>query len=717
MGENLFIQLLQISVVVIPVILLLKLLGDRLQRRYVAKWKYYIWLVLALRLLLPWTPNLEISPVQITIPDRELVVFEAPLRNVENAVAEVSQEMPELRESEVVVMPPTLSAEEGPQPQQAEEVNTVKLSAGDVLEIAGGIWLLGVICFLGYHGVVNILAARKVQRWSSPADEELYRQIREALGDDLLPQRLKVLVNTQLASPMVMGLFKPVLYLSELSYQREELRLILRHELTHYRRRDLWYKALLLLVNGVHWFNPFVYLMYQEAERDLECSCDSVVMEDVEKTTRCNYAHLILDTAAGQSINGRLLTSNFHGGAKDMKKRLQNIMDTKKKRHGILTFLILAIISVGAGSLVGFQLGQKEAEKSALQEAIEKTEEALTTDAAMYDVTTYPERLAPGEELVGDKKFESPIDFLDEHLKQNVDKSQEGTYITLGKNDYGWVSAYRREDVSGTFYELEYGNNPYDDIHYEIKDGTLTCELGLYQGQKLYRGKAILNYAYENGEYVIAEDSARLELDWYSDVTARNSLWMHSQSMEEVDGLRLTYNGAFEDRLTLHRAVYGKDAYNVLTVYLENGLIADYKFPSNQPMMNDISHIYRLPMQSEFYDTIILMLQDPYLASTDESTDFYIFHVEMNEEETQAEIVMDAVILDNGEKSANYEQYKDVYLEMPFYHVISDMEAGPYYHEALGETTLRIVGMPYERKAEQYAYVYWDGEAWKTYFE
>lgn len=70
MGGELFIAIVQISLAVTPVILLLKLLGDRLQRRYVAKWKYYIWLVLALRLLLPWTPTLETAPVQITIPDR-----------------------------------------------------------------------------------------------------------------------------------------------------------------------------------------------------------------------------------------------------------------------------------------------------------------------------------------------------------------------------------------------------------------------------------------------------------------------------------------------------------------------------------------------------------------------------------------------------------------------------------------------------------------------
>lgn len=300
-------------------------------------------------------------------------------------------------------------------------------------------------------------------------------------------------------------------------------------------------------------------------------------------------------------------------------------------------------------------------------------------------------------------------------MVQRVDKEAHTTEVSLGEYAFT-ISAYSK-GMAGIFYELEYGNNIYGDIHYEIRDNSLICELGLYQGQTLYRGKVILEYAYENGEYVIAEDRAKLELDRASDITARDSLWIDSQMLEDVGGLRLTYNGAFEDRVTLHRAMYGRDAYNVLTVYLENGLIADYKLPSNSPIVNDISQIYYLPMQSPFYDTLILTLQDPRLKSTDESTDCYIFHVEVNEENTQAEIVLDAVILDDGTDSENYEQYKDKYLEMPFYHVIHDMETGPYYHEDLGMTTLRIVGMPYERKVEQYAYVYWDGEAWKTYSE
>lgn len=733
MGDRLFLQLIIASATTIPIILLLKLLSNKLSRRYSAKWKYYVWLVLAVRLLVPWSPSLPVQPVEIVIPETGIVrEYEA----VETGEWTVSQpvDIPILQtsvsydsEKETVVLPQAskeMVLQTG-YPEQAKISQNVMFPEINPLLVAELIWLLVAIGYLGYHMVVNVWNGRKLQRWSRPVDDTLSAQILEALGADCPSGHPEVWIHPQISGPMLAGLWKTKLYLPERCYKTEELGLILRHELTHYRRKDLWYKALMLFVNGVHWFNPFVYLMCREAEKDLECSCDSTVIADVERNVRCNYAHLILDTAAGQNMSGRLLTSNFYGGAKDMKRRLQNILDTKKKKHGIMIFFVLVIISVGAGSLVGFKLGQSTGECSVVQEGMEKKKELAEQILAEHEAAVketapeenpLPDNLAPDKELVGDKKFESPIEFLNEHMVQRVDKDAKSTYVSLGRED-ATVSAYIKEGAGMTFYKLEYGNNLYNDIHYEIKDSTLICEVGLYQGQSLYRGKAILPYIYENGEYVIDEERVDLELDWYSDITARNSLWMHSQIMEERDGLLLLENGGGEDRLTLHRAVYGKTAYNVLTVYLGNGLVADYNFPSNHPIVNDISHIYSLPMQSDYYQTLILTLSDPYLQSTDESTDFYIFHVEVNEEGTQAEIVLDAVILDNGTDSENYEAYQDKYLEMPFYHVISDMEAGPYYHEDLGVVTLKVVGMPLERGVEQACYVYWDGEAWKTYFE
>lgn len=50
---NLFLTYLGISATVGVVVLLILLASPLINRRYAAKWKYYIWIFLAIRLLIP----------------------------------------------------------------------------------------------------------------------------------------------------------------------------------------------------------------------------------------------------------------------------------------------------------------------------------------------------------------------------------------------------------------------------------------------------------------------------------------------------------------------------------------------------------------------------------------------------------------------------------------------------------------------------------------
>ena len=80
----------------------------------------------------------------------------------------------------------------------------------------------------------------------------------------------QVKVCRKIHSPMITGLFRPTLLLPHEDYEKADLEVILKHELIHFRRNDLWFKLLLILANALHWFNPFIYVMVREANRDIE---------------------------------------------------------------------------------------------------------------------------------------------------------------------------------------------------------------------------------------------------------------------------------------------------------------------------------------------------------------------------------------------------------------------------------------------------------------
>ena len=81
-----------------------------------------------------------------------------------------------------------------------------------------------------------------------------------------------------------------------IEYTNDELELIFKHELTHLKRFDIWYKLLLVASNTVHWFNPFVYIMRKLANRDIEYTCDDIVTRNLSLSQRKEYSRVILKT-------------------------------------------------------------------------------------------------------------------------------------------------------------------------------------------------------------------------------------------------------------------------------------------------------------------------------------------------------------------------------------------------------------------------------------
>ena len=73
------------------------------------------------------------------------------------------------------------------------------------------------------------------------------------------------------------------------------LRYSILHELTHFKRRDIWLKTLALLVNAIHWFNPFMWYMTRLVERDTELACDEAALKLLPVEEHKAYGTTILD--------------------------------------------------------------------------------------------------------------------------------------------------------------------------------------------------------------------------------------------------------------------------------------------------------------------------------------------------------------------------------------------------------------------------------------
>ena len=76
MSDFLF-TLAEVTLTMSAVILLLLLLGPLLSRRYSIRWRYWAWLAVAVRLLIPVNFSLPEAPVRLEPPE-DRVVYTAP---------------------------------------------------------------------------------------------------------------------------------------------------------------------------------------------------------------------------------------------------------------------------------------------------------------------------------------------------------------------------------------------------------------------------------------------------------------------------------------------------------------------------------------------------------------------------------------------------------------------------------------------------------------
>lgn len=154
-----------------------------------------------------------------------------------------------------------------------------------------------------------------------------------------IKKKIELRGSDELISPAGMGLFKSYIFLPDYPYSKDELTWILKHELMHFKNKDILIKFLVLSVRIIYWFNPLVYVMSNKVNLDCELCCDESVLTDCSLKDKKEYAlALIKSIKLSKNYNSGILTTEFNKTS--LEKRLDSIVK-KKGKNGILVLLIL----------------------------------------------------------------------------------------------------------------------------------------------------------------------------------------------------------------------------------------------------------------------------------------------------------------------------------------------------------------------------------------
>lgn len=226
------------------------------------------------------------------------------------------------------------------------------------------IWLAGFLCCAAYF-IVTHLKFRRIYAQALPVDSTFVRSWKVEYSDSMR-RKVKITQSELITSPITYGIFHPVILLPKTTDYNNEatLKYILLHEYTHIRRFDVLAKLLLVTALSVHWFNPFVWLMYMLANRDIELSCDETVVRKSNANTSVNiksdYALTLLALEEKKSVSAlgvnfsrnTHFARNVHFGRNVMKERIESIMKIQKKsipriiNAGILIFIITIMFAI-----------------------------------------------------------------------------------------------------------------------------------------------------------------------------------------------------------------------------------------------------------------------------------------------------------------------------------------------------------------------------------
>lgn len=219
--------------------------------------------------------------------------------------------------------------------------------------LAIAVWLSLAILLLVRQCIIYLYKRFQLKKVADACRSEMGVEIVERLQKELrLKRKIDVLQVDSNASPYVMGMFKPVIVLTR-KLDEGELEWALRHELTHIKQGDVFFKLLLELVCCLYWFNLPLYWFKGYFDKICEFSCDAGVVKGRTEEERGAYAKVLIKTATNKK--GVILSNSLSDDDKIIQERINLIMNSRKmKRWEKLIAVSVFVVLMLADSLVAF---------------------------------------------------------------------------------------------------------------------------------------------------------------------------------------------------------------------------------------------------------------------------------------------------------------------------------------------------------------------------
>ncbi|WDV44600.1 M23/M56 family metallopeptidase [Clostridiaceae bacterium M8S5] len=321
------------SSLIIIVILLIKQL---LKERSFIKFNYYIWYILLVKLIVPFSPKSALSVYNLVSTSTKDIV------NTSDLVSEVSV---------------AIKVANFPISEQIVNTNMqTTQGVGSLLDnhqfLILSVWFIITVSLIIAVIVKNMYFNKQMELYSLPSNNKLQKICSECKNKMNIRKDIPVLLTDVVEIPSIYGVFKTKILLPsniDSLLDDTKLKYVLMHELAHHKRRDLLLFWILAILKSIYWFNPLVWLGFKVMKNDCEICCDTVALNYISEDKKIQYGKTILSLISKSMETKNIgIVEGTIGTKYSLKRRIKMIAKFRKNavKATFATVMIVGVLGV-----------------------------------------------------------------------------------------------------------------------------------------------------------------------------------------------------------------------------------------------------------------------------------------------------------------------------------------------------------------------------------
>lgn len=308
-----------------------------LRKNLLPKWTCILWLLLVIKLIIPFGPESEIS------------IF-----NKFNNANPYKEDIFSSKADSITITDLDLSSKDiysyNDIPSFNNTISDTNHNSFDIKIYLPTLWLIIAVSVFICMTTSYMLFSIKLRNYTNINNINLQQILQYSKSKFNIDNNIDLIVTEYISTPSLIGIFKPIILLpvNMVDLNAKQIEYIFLHELSHYKRKDNLLNLILILIQSLHWFNPFIWYLFKRLREDIELATDEKVLNILNCNEFDDYG-LTLISVLSRIKNKKRQPSLVYmaKNKKNVENRIMNIKFMKNSKNKNIAFTLVGILAIG----------------------------------------------------------------------------------------------------------------------------------------------------------------------------------------------------------------------------------------------------------------------------------------------------------------------------------------------------------------------------------